>query len=533
MQKVTDYLIVGGGSAGCVLAARLSQDPNVHVTLLEAGGTDDSAFIHCPGGLAALAHLRHLSHFLPSVPQPGLNGRRAAMPRGRVLGGCSSTNAMVYLRGHPNDYDAWAAMGNPGWAWSDVLPWFIQSEANASRISPWHGQDGPLAVTDLTDPNPYSHYFVEAGIQAGLCANQDFNGPSQEGVGLYQVTQRQGERCSAAKAYLAPVKHRPNLQILTGVTADRVQFKDGRASALHALVQGRPLAFQARREIILSAGTFQSPAILLRSGLGDAAHLQELGVKVQHHLPGVGQNLHDHPDVVLVADVPGARDLFGLSVGGVADVVRDIGRWRGQRRGRLTTNFAEAGAFFRTDPSLTQADIQLHFVVAKLVDHGRTLVGGHGFSVHVCALQPLSRGSVRLPDVLPFSTPLIDPAFLSHPQDVQTLVHGVRKTRQILDQVALQSRGVKWQSLSQAQSDTQVQEWVRSHADTIYHPVGTCAMGSHAMAVVNSQFTVHGVEGLRVVDASAMPRIVSGNTNAPVIMMAERAAHMIRSQHQG
>lgn len=523
-----DYVIVGAGSAGCVLASRLSEDPDVQVALLESGPGDDSALIQCPGGLAALGRAPWLTQSLTTVPQDGLKGRCGHQPRGRTLGGSSSVNAMVYVRGQPGDYDAWAAMGNPGWGWSEVLPWFIRMEHNERLGGPWHGQHGPLNVADLQSPNVFSRRFVDAGIQAGFAFNDDFNGANQEGVGLYQVTQKSGERFSAAKAYLHPHRGRTNLHVFTGVTADRVELNEGRAGRVHALQGGVAVVFDARREVLLSAGAFQSPAMLLRSGIGPGHELQALGIPVVCDLPGVGANLHDHPDVVLVADAPGQKSLFGLTPSGVWDLVRAGWQWHRQRNGRLTTNFAEAGGFLRTDPSVQTPDVQLHFVVAKLVNHGRQLTPGHGFSLHVCVLQPRSRGRVWLKDRHPQNAPLIDPQFLSDPQDVQTLLQGVHLARRILQQAPLADHGREISASAAATSDGEMEQWIRQHADTIYHPVGTCRMGTDALAVVDPCLRVRGVQGLRVVDASVMPRITSGNTNAPTIMIAEKTADLIR-----
>ena len=528
---MTDYLIVGGGSAGCVLAARLSEDPHVHVTLLEAGAPDSSVLIHCPAGLAALARGTPLVWNLASVPQPGLNGRSNYQPRGKVLGGSSAVNAMIYMRGRPADYDHWAALGNPGWSFEEVLPYFKKAEDNARGADAWHGSGGPQHVMDLRDPNPYAQRFVQAGVQAGYAHNLDFNAEQQAGVGLYQVTQQGGERMSAAKAYLTPHLTRPNLTVITGALTTRILIESRRAVGVAFLQSGQLHALRARREVLLCAGSLMSPAILMRSGIGPGSHLQSLGIDVLHDLPGVGQNLHDHPDVVLLTEAPQGTELFGLSAKGALNILKGIWQWRKQRRGLLTTNFAEAGGFIKSQASEPVEDLQLHFVVAKLLDHGRKTVWGHGYACHVCVLQPQSRGSVMLASADPLTPPRIDPALLSHPEDVARLVWGVRRTREILSQPALRYGGAQEHVSSRgATTDADIEAFVRKHADTVYHPVGTCRMGKDPLAVVDAHLKVHGIHGLRVVDASVMPRITSGNTNAPVIMIAEKEASLVRER---
>ena len=525
-----DYIIVGGGSAGCVLAARLSEDPAVQVCLLEAGGADTSVLIHCPAGLALMAQTKVANWGFQTVPQPGLNGRRGYQPRGKVLGGSSSINAMCYVRGQRSDYDHWAAEGNPGWGFDDLLPFFKRSEHNERGTDAFHGTGGPLNVMDLRSPNRFGPVFIEAARQAGHPLNDDFNGATQEGVGRYQVTHKAGERHSAAKGYLTPVLGRANLTVMTNAHTTRVLIENRRAVGVEVRVGRELRQLKADREVLLSAGALQSPQLLMLSGIGPGAHLQQHGIAVAHDLPGVGANLHDHVDVVQVVNAPQLTDLFGLSFTGAVNAVKGIVEWRRSRSGLLTTNFAEAGGFIKSRPDLAQPDLQLHFVIGKLVDHGRTTVFGHGYSCHVCLLKPDSRGSLALASKDPFASPLIDPNFLAAREDLDRLVTGFKQMRRILQQPALAGyRGQELPASAGAVSDAQIEQFIRDHADTIYHPVGSCRMGPGAMDVVDAQLRVHGVQGLRVVDASIMPRIVSGNTNAPVIAIAEKAADLIRA----
>lgn len=523
-----DYVVVGGGSAGCVLARRLSDDPNARVCLLEAGGSDDSVLIRCPAGVAAILPTRLKNWAYRTVPQRGLAGRCGYQPRGRVLGGSSAINAMIYTRGQPEDYDAWAALGCAGWGWNDVLPYFLRAENREAGASDLHATGGLLNVARLRSPSPVGRAFLAAASEIGLPRNDDFNGPVQEGLGEYEVTQVNGERCSAARAYLTPILGRPNLDVFTGAQATRILFEGSRAVGVAFRHESRTREARARREVIVAGGAFASPQLLLLSGVGPAAELRALGIDVVRDLPGVGRNLHDHIDFVFVTKSPSTEPL-GLSLAGGAKLLRAIGEWRRSRAGMLTTNFAETGGFLRSDPSVARPDIQLHFVIGIVDDHNRTIHLGHGYSCHVCVLRPKSRGTLRLASADPFAAPLIDPNFLAEDGDLETLVRGYRITRRILQASAFAPYRGRELYTDRAQSDEEIRAIIRGRADTVYHPVGTCRMGTDELAVVDPALRVRGLEGLRVADASVMPSIVSGNTNAPTIMIGEKAAELIRT----
>ncbi|MGA8052179.1 MAG: GMC family oxidoreductase N-terminal domain-containing protein [Burkholderiales bacterium] len=522
-----DYVVVGGGSAGCVLAARLSEDPTQRVCLVEAGPSDASALVTTPAAMALILPTRIRNWAFQTVPQGALYQRRGYQPRGRMLGGSSSMNAMIYMRGHPSDYDDWAAAGADGWAWQDVLPYFLRAENNERGASALHGVGGPLNVADLRSPNPFARLFVEAGKEAGLPANEDFNGPLQEGVGLYQVTQKDGERCSAARAYLHPAMGRPNLAVYTEAHALRVLFEGRRATGVEVWRGGRSETLGAVREVVLTAGAFQSPQLLMCSGIGPAEQLRALGLTVVHDAPGVGENLQDHPDYVINRKLR-STELFGVSLAGGLRLARELLRYARERRGMLTTNFAEAGGFAKSEPGLDRPDLQLHFVVGIVDNHNRTLHLGHGLSCHVCALRPKSRGTVRLASSDARDAPLIDPHFVAEPEDLATLVRGFKLVRRILDAPALAAFPSTELYTADVKSDADIEQAIRARADTVYHPVGTCRMGSDARAVLDSQLRVRGVERLRVADCSVMPSLIGGNTNAPAIMIGERAAEFMR-----
>ncbi len=531
-----DYVIMGGGSAGSTLAARLTEDPGTTVCLLEAGGKGDGILVRAPAMVVAMlpGHGKINNWAMNTVPQPGLNGRKGYQPRGRALGGSSAINAMLYVRGHRSDYDDWADLGNEGWDWDNVLPYFKRAENNQHGGDEHHGDSGPLQVSDQQSPRPMSRAFVEAATLLQHREVSDFNTGDNEGVGLYQVTQfhskeKAGERCSAAAAYLHPVmESRPNLTVLTKVRAEKVLFDGKRATGIKYLQGKQSKQVKAKREVILCGGSFGTPQLLQLSGVGRPEDITHHGIEMVHELPGVGQNLQDHLDFIL-AWKSKDTDNFGIGAAGTINLTKHILNWRKNGSGMLATPFAEGAAFLKTDKALSRPDIQLHYVISIVDDHARKLHLGYGFSCHVCALRPYSRGEVFLQSGDPTADPGIDPKFLSDQRDLETMIKGARMTREILMQEPMAKyRHKELFGTDTAQTDADWEAHIRARADTIYHPVGTCKMGTDDMAVVDPSLKVHGLEGLRVVDASIMPTLIGGNTNAPTIMIAEKAADMIR-----
>lgn len=529
MKTIHDYIVVGGGSGGCVVASRLSEDPSISVCLLEAGGDGTGAMINIPAGAVAMLPTKINNWAFETTPQPGLNGRRGYQPRGKTLGGSSAINAMVYIRGDKTDYDRWATQeGCAGWSYKDVLPYFKLSECNERIHNKYHGRTGLLNVSDLRTDNPFQQRYLKAGEQAGYKITDDFNGADQEGVGIYQVTQKHGERWSVARGYLLPyIGKRDNLTVHTQALVERIVFKGKKAVAVEVSINGQQFTLEARKEIILAAGALQTPQLLMVSGVGDSAELSQHGIPVVHHLPGVGKNLQDHPDFIF-GYTSKSVDTMGISLKGSWKMLKEIFRFRRERRGMLTSNFAEGGAFLKTKPELPAPDVQLHFVIALVDDHARNFHMSHGVSCHVCLLRPRSRGSLQLQGKSMTQAPLIDIGFLSDPQDLEDMVAGYKMTEKLMKAPAMAEWIDKDLFTAEVKNDDDIREILRKRTDTVYHPTGTCKMGTGAMSVVDPELKVYGIEGLRIVDGSAMPSLVGGNTNAPIVMMAEKAVDMIR-----
>lgn len=526
-----DYVVVGGGSAGCVVASRLSEDAAVRVCLLEAGGEGRDVLIRAPLGFA-LAMPRGLNSWnYQTVPQPGFNGRRGFQPRGKALGGSSVINAMIYARGHRSDFDTWAALGNPGWGYDDVLPFFKKSETNAiHRDSPFHGVDGPLHVTNLRSPSPLNEVFLDACQKQGIPFNPDLNGAEHHGCYHVQVTQKDGERHSSAAAFIHPNLDRPNLEVRTGAHITRVRFDDGRASGVEYEQGGQTRSVGVRREVVMSAGAFGTPQILMASGLGPGSHLQEMGITTVRDVPGMGQNLQDHISALLIYRALVDDHTVGISRAGVGRLLKGMWDWRRHRTGLITSCAAESGVYYRTSPDVEVSDMEMELIVGIGDDHGRKLHLGHGYSAHLLLARPKSVGEVRLASPDTRVAPLIDPRYFSHPYDMETLVKGTQIALDIMNSSPFDPYRGEMLIRYDRDDPAQIEEVLRSHADTEYHVCGTAKMGpeSDPMAVVDAQLRVRGVEGLRIADASVMPRVTSNNINAPVIMIGEKCADTIR-----
>jgi choline dehydrogenase len=526
-----DYIIIGAGSAGCAIANRLAEDMALRILILEAGPPDSSFKLKMPAGFASLGENSPYNWRYETVPQKHCNDRRMYWPRGKTLGGSSSINAMLYVRGNAWDYDHWRQLGNEGWSYNDVLPFFKKAENNERGGDDFHGTGGPLNVADQVDPSKINEGFLKACEQAGHKRVKDFNGAHQEGVGYYQVTQKDKQRWSTASAYLRPAveRNRNNVKVISNALVERIILDGKRAMGLRYVVDGRDEVALCSREIILSGGAVNSPQLLMLSGIGPADHLKSLGLRVWHDLPGVGANLQDHLDASILQFCK-TRDTYDR-----ANKLWSLYQYWRHQKGPGTSPIAETGGFLSTSSGLSAPDIQLHFLPVLVVDHGRTKMKKDGYSLHVCTLRPESTGTIRLKSSDPKEHPLIDANYLAERKDLETLIKGVKMGREIFAQSGLDPyRAAEFQPGAAVKTDAEIEQWIRSHCETIYHPVGTCKMGpdNDPMAVVDNQCRVRGLEGLRVVDASVMPTLIGGNTNAPTIMIAERVAAFMQGKDE-
>ncbi|MCF6226026.1 MAG: choline dehydrogenase [Xanthomonadales bacterium] len=517
-----DYIIVGAGSAGCVLANRLSENPANKVLLLEAGGKDWNPFIHMPAGLAKLVNMKSINWSYDTEPEAALNNRRLYWPRGKVLGGSSSINAMCYCRGHKLDYDNWAAAGNAGWDYTAVLPYFRKSEDQQHGADVYHGTGGPLAVRDLRYHNPLSEVYLQAAEELGYTRTRDFNNDHQRGFAYYQVTQKNGRRCSTAVGYLRPVMKRSNLTVITHALVGKVLLDGKTAVGIEYTRKGNKENVYGG-EILLSGGTINSPQLLQLSGIGIGSQLREVGIKVNHDLPGVGENLQDHLDICTLVE-----SQEKITYDHMNEIAAGI-RYIFTRGGPASSNIAEAGGFLLSEHAEDgRPDIQSHFVPAQLDDHGRNILPGHGLTIHACQLNPKSRGNIQITSADPTVAPKIQANYLSHPHDEKVILACAKLGMQLFATDVFKSiRGKPIFPEAGLESDAELMDFIRRKAESIYHPVGTCKMGTDSMAVVDPQLRVHGIDDLRVIDASIMPELIAGNTNAPTIMIAEKAADMI------
>ncbi|CCK75113.1 alcohol dehydrogenase putative [Oleispira antarctica RB-8] len=524
-----DYIIIGGGSAGCVLANRLSANPKNHVCLLETGVSDKTPLVSTPIGVIGLMDSKKYNWMFNSQPESSQGNRVIYCPRGKVLGGSSSVNAMLYTRGTPSDYDHWASLGNEGWGYSDILPYFKSTQHQERGANEFHGVKGELNVAEGRSKHPLGETLLEACRQAGYQDNDDFNGAQQEGIGYYQVTQINGERCSAARAFLHPIIKRQNLTVITEAKVARILIENKRAQGIEYLHKNTLRTLKANKEVILSAGTFCSPQLLMLSGIGPEEELNQHNIEVKHHLPGVGKNLQEHIDIITTNKSKKANTV-ALRPVGIAKILKDIWLYINQRKGFLTTSIVETGGFIKSKSELSDPDMQLQFIPLVMEDHGRkksTLLT-YGYSLHNCLLRPKSRGRISLHSSDFLQDPKIELNMLSHPDDLAAMVNAVKINLNIFSQPAFDhGRGKSICPKQENPTDKDIETFVREKANHVYHPVGTCKMGNDHDAVVNDRLQVHGIKCLRIVDASIMPTLVGGNTNSPTIMIAAKAADMI------